>query len=87
MPRRAVASGRNEVLDHFIIFGPRHLDSLLTTFLAYYHRSRPHQGRSNQLLVKSKSRRKTEPPDKISISQVRCEQKLGGLLKSYSWAA
>jgi hypothetical protein len=52
-----------------------------------YHQSRPHQGKNNQLLMKAKSRRKTEPPTTISIAKVRCEQKLGGLLKSYRWAA
>ena len=84
---RFIRTLRNEVLDHFIIFGAKHLDSLLNTFLGYYHQSRPHQGKDNQLLVQAKSRRKTEPPATISIAKVRCEQKLGGLLKSYRWAA
>ncbi len=84
---RFIKTLRNEVLDHFIIFGAQHIDSLLKTFLAYYHSSRPHQGKNNQLLVKAKSRRKTEPPATIAIAKIRCEQKLGGLLKSYRWAA
>jgi putative transposase len=80
---------RNELLDHFLIFGESHLNSLLKTFLAYYHRARPHQGKENQLLVKPKAKkqRKAKPPDKISLTDVRCDQKLGGLLKSYNWAA
>jgi putative transposase len=84
---RFIKTLRNEVLDHFIILGSRHLDSLLKSFLSYYHRSRPHQGKSNQLLVEANSRRKAESPGTISIAKVRCEQKLGGLLKSYRWAA
>lgn len=84
---RFIRTLRNEVLDHFIIFGAKHLDSLLNTFLGYYHQSRPHQGKDNQLLMKAKPRRKTEPPATISMAKVRCEQKLGGLLKSYRWAA
>jgi len=42
-----------------------------------------------QLLVqpKTKKRPKAKPPDTISLADVRCEQKLGGLLKSYKWAA
>jgi putative transposase len=83
---RFIETLRNEELDHFIIFGSRHLDSLLkhfwpiTVILA-------HQGKNNQLLAKAKSHRKTEPPATISVAKVRCEQKLGGLLKSYRWAA
>ena len=52
-----------------------------------YHQSRPNQEKNDQLLVHAKSRRKTERPATISIAKVRCEQKLGGLLKSYRWAA
>lgn len=86
---RFIRTLRNEVLDHFLIFGGKHMDSLLKTFLGYYHRSRPHQGKENQLLVKPKAkrRRKVKPPNTISLGDVRCEQKLGGLLKAYKWAA
>jgi putative transposase len=33
---RFIRTLRNEVLDHFLIFGESHLNSLLKTFLAYY---------------------------------------------------
>jgi hypothetical protein len=57
--------------------------------LVYYHRSRPHQGKESHLLVKPKlkKQRKAKPLDTISLNEIRCEQKLGGLLKTYKWAA
>jgi putative transposase len=74
-----------ECLDHFIVFGARHLNHLCSVFLDYYHRLRPHQGKENELLVaaKSRPRKKPPPPDTIPPSEVRCEQRLGGLLKHY----
>jgi hypothetical protein len=35
---------RQECLRHLIILGERHLRWVLQQYLAYYHRSRPHQG-------------------------------------------
>jgi putative transposase len=73
-----------ECLDHFIVFGERHLNHLCSVFIDYYHQLRPHQGKENELLVaKRKSRPKQPPVEVISLSEVRCQQKLGGLLKHY----
>jgi len=73
-----------ECLDSFIVFGERHLNHLCTVFLKYYHRLRPHQGKENGLLM-VKRRRKPKPHSAaaIPLSEVRCEQRLGGLLKHY----
>ena len=72
---RFIKTLRNEVLDHFIIFGRTHVDSLLNTFLTYYHRARPHQGKGNQVLVKSKSRRKVKPADTTCLANVRTRRR------------
>jgi len=45
------------------------------------------EGESALVEPKTKMRRKVKPPDTISLANVRCEQKLGGVLKSYKWAA
>jgi putative transposase len=72
-----------ECLDHFIVFGERHLNHLCSVFLDFYHRLRPHQGKENELLVTAKRKRKPLPPVTIPLSEVRCEQRLGGLLRHY----
>jgi putative transposase len=68
-----------ECLDHFCIFGEKHLRHLITEYLAFYHQDRPHQGLDNV------------PPNggepcilAFPGSVVRCQERLGGLLKSYS---
>jgi putative transposase len=73
-----------ECLDHFFIFGERHLNHLCAVFADYYHQRRPHQGKANELLI-AQPARKTKPPADavISLSEVRCQRKLGGLLKHY----
>jgi hypothetical protein len=48
---------------------------------------RPHQGLENELLMQPKrDRRRKLPiePTTISLTEIRCEQQLGGLLKSHS---
>jgi putative transposase len=73
---------RVELLDHFCIFGEKHLRYLINEFLAHYHKHRPHQSLDNK------------PPDSSEPctlpfpgSKVVCEERLGGLLKSYSRVA
>ena len=39
---RAIGSFRRECLDHVIVLNERHLRRLLSSYLAYYHRSRTH---------------------------------------------
>ena len=36
-----------ECLDHFVLFGEKHLRYVLTEFLTHYHVERPHQGIGN----------------------------------------
>ena len=82
---------RQELLDNFIVFGERHLNHLVSVFVDYYHRLRPHQGKENDLLVpvsvaKKRRRRKqrNQPEPKTNpLSEIHCEKRLGGLLKHY----
>lgn len=78
---RFIQSIEQECLDRFVIFGEKHMDHVCQEFLEHYHKERPHQGIENELVVKPK--RPTES-DVHSLADVRCTDRLGGLLKSYS---
>jgi hypothetical protein len=78
---------QQECLDHFIVFGRKHMDVLCSEFKVRYHAERPHQGLDNELLQqppKSKPKRAELPPATVRLSDVYCKERLGGLLKSYS---
>ena len=77
---RFVLSVKSECLDHFVLFGERHLRYLLSEYMSYFHECRPHQGLDNRPLGK------TEDPPAIlpfTAKKVKCRERLGGLLKSY----
>ncbi len=82
---RFVLSVKSEALGHFICFGLQHFDYIVSEFVAYYHERRPHQGIGNVLLPKPGE----EPSDDahnvlpLDLSEIKCEQWLGGLLKHY----
>ena len=63
-----------------IIFGKGSLDHATEQFLEHYHQERPHQGLDNELILKF------ELPSK-AIGEVVCDERLGGLLRSYRRAA
>ena len=87
---RFIQSIQQECLDRFVIFGEQHLDAVCQEFLVYYHEERPHQSLENDPLNKPqkrgrpKTKRGKIEEEVISLSEVRCEKRLGGLLKSYS---
>jgi len=81
---RFIQTIQQECLDHFVILGQRHFDHLVTEWLEHYHRERPHQAKDNDLLMPGKRRRRSCPPDGgLPLAEMRCEQRLGGLLKHY----
>jgi len=58
---------------------------LCSEFGEHYHQERPHQGLSNEVIGKGKTKQKSATPaDTIRLSEIRCKERLGGLLKSYS---
>ncbi|NQT41595.1 MAG: transposase [Planctomycetes bacterium] len=72
---------KSECLDQFIVFGETHLRHILSTWLEYYHKFRPHQGLDNEVLAMSE-----KPPDTEEVlgpGEVVCRQWLGGPLKHY----
>jgi transposase InsO family protein len=76
---RFVKTVRSECLDHFVIFGERHLRHLLREFVAHYHAERFHQALDGQLI---------RPPaaannDYRSGGSVECRSRLGGLVNFY----
>jgi len=86
---RFVQTIKQECLDHFIVFGHKHMDVLCQEFKIHYHEERPHQGLDNELIGETKTRKrksksKMDQPATISLAEIRCKERLGGLLKSYS---
>jgi putative transposase len=78
---RFVQTAKQECLDHFVVLGEDHLRHLVTEFLRHYHQERPHQGVGNVPLGGPE-----EPPGgaNLSLAEVRCQERLGGLLKHYT---
>lgn len=72
---------KQEYLDHFIIFGEQHLRHILSTWVDYYHRFRPHQGLGNVVL--GTYSQPTCLDDVLGPDDVVCRQWLGGLLRHY----
>jgi putative transposase len=74
---------KHEVLNHFIVFGEKHLRHLVERWLIYYHRFRPHQGLGNVPIRDAGS----TPPEPLTgpfhLDDVVCHESLGGLLKHY----
>ena len=81
---RWIQSLKYEALNHFIVFGLEHFDHIVSEYVAYYHECRPHQGIGNRLISEGEE---DEPPAVTSLDQVRCETRLGGILKHYYRAA
>lgn len=75
---RWVRSVKQECLSKLILTGEGPLPRSLTEFTAHYHLERNHQGKGNQLLT---------PLPENQGRQIRCRQRLGGLLKFYVRAA
>src|SRR4051794_37037718 len=73
---RFVRSIKESCLDRLILFGEAGLKKAVQNFILHYHAERNHQGKGNQLLFP----RTTEFPQQ---GMVRCQERLGGLLKYY----
>jgi transposase len=75
---RFVKSIKYECLNHFVIFGERHLRHLIREFVAHYMTERFHQGIGGQLI------RNVGPTnDNGADGKVACRSRLGGLLNYY----
>lgn len=76
---RWVRSIKEECLSRLILFGETSLRLVLTANLVHYHAERNHQGRSNALVFP-----KTTGTQR---GEIRCQERLGGLLRYYNRAA
>ena len=75
---RWVRSVKSECLSKLILFGESSLRRALTNFCQHYHSERNHQGKDNTLLFP-----RAGPPGSPGRGTVRCQERLGGLLKYY----
>jgi putative transposase len=72
-------TARTECLDHFVIFGERHLRYLLNQFVAHYHSERYHQGIGGRIIRPSPS----TASDIAVRGTIHCHSRLGGQLRFY----
>ena len=78
---RFVLTGRTEVTDRMLIFGQRHLRTVLSQYEAHYNGRRPH--RSRQL----RPPRPDHPVADLSKQRIQRRPVLGGLINEYERAA
>lgn len=87
---RFIQSIGGECLDRFIVFGETHLNHLCSEYLRFYHDERPHQSLENEppgnprKRGRPKTKRGAIQDEIVSVGEIRCHSRLGGLLKSYS---
>ena len=75
---RWVRSVKSECLSQLILFGEASLRRALKNFCEHYHAERNHQGKENKLLFP-----RPALPACARRGIVRCQERLGGLLKYY----
>ena len=82
-------------MDRFIVFGERHLDHLCQEYLTHDYMERSASVAHNEVLAneplnrpkargRPKVKRGSIEDEIVPLNEVRCKQRLGGLLKSYS---
>lgn len=69
-----VGTIKRECLNHFFVFGEKHLKYLIKEYVHYYNTVRPHSGKDNDPL---------DLPMTLASGSIRCKSKLGGLLRHY----
>ena len=75
---RFVGTARRECLDWILVLGRRHLERILTSYIAHYNEARPHRGIG--LAVPDGS---GPPADPVEPRHVRRKDVLGGLIHEY----
>jgi putative transposase len=78
---RFVLTVRTEVTDRLLIFGERHLRSVLAQYEAHYNGRRPHRSRH------LRPPRPDHPVADLSQQQIKRRPVLGGLINEYERAA
>lgn len=67
---RWIQSIKHECLNHFIVFGQRHLRYLIDEYVDYYHTHRPHQGIGNKTI--NRLRLVEDPAQDDDSKQIIC---------------
>jgi len=76
---RFIGTIRWECLDKFLVFGKRHLDYIVSSFVTYYNTKRAHMERDYLPPIR-------DVPDEIetlSMNQIEVKSYVGGLVKSF----
>src|SRR5262249_29128662 len=85
---RFLGSVRRECTDHTLILGERHLGRVVTEYVGYFNRARPHQGISQRPpLPPAAVVRASRPPRHHVNEDVIAVPVLDGLHHDYRWAA
>jgi putative transposase len=74
---RFIRSIKSECLGRMLIFGESHLRYCIEQYCLHYHHERPHQGLNNNMIE----------PSTQGSGEIVCQERIGGLLKSYRRAA
>ena len=72
---RFVESAKSECLGRLVLLGEEHLRAAVREFVHHYHEERPHQGLGNTPIAPKMT--------VIGTGQMKCRERLGGLLKFY----
>jgi hypothetical protein len=72
-----IGSTRRECLDWLLILNRRHLERVLTEWFEHYNQARPHRGLDLRTPIA-----RSDPV--VTSGPVRCNERLGGLLREYS---
>jgi putative transposase len=78
---RFALTARTEITDRVLIFGERHLRTILTQYEAHYNGRRPHRSRP------LRPPRPDHPPADLSHKRIKRRPVLGGLINEYERAA
>ena len=77
---RLIQSIEVECLDHFLILGTRHMSHLLAEYCDYYNRQRPHSALGFGTPCGPAPPARAGP---LNPSDIRCQKRLGGVLRHY----
>ncbi|MBX3432814.1 MAG: hypothetical protein KF847_05805 [Pirellulales bacterium] len=72
----------DECLNHFIVFGKKHFDYLVSSYLSFYNMARPHQGVDIGNRPLTGNWPEVDEP-LAAGEQIVCIEELGGVLKRY----
>lgn len=81
-----IATLKRECLNHFFCISLQHLDYIVQTYVGYYNRLRPHQGKGNRPLTMSDAPIHicaTKSPPTEEVGSIQRHELLGGLLSHY----